>query len=127
MPEYSYLIYRHYAHLLWENFRGVKSINKHETYTGTYKIDIPEWFKTAHPDIPVPPNAVATLTMRFKAHDTPEEVARHCFLDSSGNRISDQSDGPFNVCVDNWLNAIHSFYEEDYAKYEEHEEHEEHE
>jgi hypothetical protein len=62
--------------------------------------------------------------MHFKANDAPEEVARHCFLDSTGNRISDQSDGAFNVCVDNWLNAIHSFYEEAYANHEEPEEQE---
>lgn len=114
MPLYSYLIYKHYGHLLWDNFRGTKSIYKNETYTGKYKIELPEMFKTELAYVEVPVHAVAVLSMWFTYDntDSTQEIVRHCFLDSSGYRIQDQSEHPFNVCVDNWLNKIQSFYEE---------------
>ena len=114
MPAYTYLIYRHFGHHLWEHFRGVKSIYKNETYTGTYKIDMPTTFGREHPGLTVPPNAVAALSAWFKYDviDGSQEIMRYCFLDSSGYRVPDQSERPFNVCIDNWLGKIQDLYEE---------------
>ena len=114
MPLYTYLIYKHYGHLLWDHFRGVKSIYKNETYTGTYKVELPTTFQSEHPNITVPSKAVAILSMWFTydAIDGSQDIMRHCFLDSSGYRIHDQSERPFNVCVDNWLNKIQSLYDD---------------
>ncbi len=114
MPIYTYLIYKHYANLLWDNFRGTKSIYKNETYVGKYRIYLPNAFKLENPHVEVPGSAVAALSMWFTydSVDGIQEIMRYCFLDSSGYRISDQSERPFNVCVDNWLNKIQSFYDE---------------
>jgi hypothetical protein len=119
MHTYTYLIYRHFAHLLWDHFRGTKSIYKNEIYTGKYKIEMPTTIKGEYPEINVPLNAVAALCAWFKYDgvDGSQEIMRYCFLDSSGYRIPDQSERPFNVCVDNWLNTIQSFYEEEEPVY----------
>lgn len=121
MHTYTYLIYRHFTHLLWDHFRGTKSMYKNETYDGKYRIEMPTTIKVAYPEINVPPNAVAALCMWFNYADGSQEIMRYCFLDSSGYRIPDQSERPFNVCVDNWLNTIQSFYEEEENVYDEEE------
>jgi hypothetical protein len=115
MRTYTYLIYRHFGHLLWDFFRGVKSIYKNETFTGAYKIEMPSTFGREHPELSVPPNAVAALSASFKYDviDGSQEIMRHCFLDSSGYRIPDQSERPFNVSVDNWLGKIQDLCEEE--------------
>jgi hypothetical protein len=120
MPAYTYLVYRHFAPFLWDFFRGVKSMYKNEMYTGTYKIDMVTTFKRENPEITVPLNAVAALSawFRYSAIDGPQEIMRYCFLDSTGYRIPDQSERPFNVCIDNWLNKIQDSYEETPAVYE---------
>ena len=114
MNGYTALLYGHFAHLLWDNFRGVKAMYKNETYTGKYRIGLPASINDEEPKETVPPNAVAVLCLWFKdgRADGSQEVMRHCFLDSAGCRIPDQTERPFNVCVDNWLSKIQSLYDD---------------
>jgi len=87
---------------------------KNETFTGKYKIDLPDVFKNENPHLEVPSNSVASISCWFTYDgiDGLQELMCHCFLDSSGYRILDQSERPFNVCIDIWLNKIQSFYDE---------------
>lgn len=114
MNRYTALLYGHFAHLLWDNFRGVKAMYKNETYTGKYRIGLPATIKDEDPEAAVPLNAVAVLCLWFNDDNAngSQEIMRHCFLDSCGYRIPDQTERAFNVCVDNWLNKIQSLYED---------------
>lgn len=107
MASFEFTSYGAYEHMIPKYFEDLRTLFKEERYS-RHEISPPVLFQRENPDLFVPIEAVAVLSLwvKYETMDGTEQLMRFCYLDATGYRISDQSARQFNWRVDAWLEKV---------------------